>query len=74
MNQAAPVEVARRHRSKFSIQMCQSQIKMEPIRWGVMLWKVKGRHGESVCEERVFGSVSIGNLILCQKAQAKVGE
>lgn len=30
--------------------------------------------GENVCEARVFGSVSIGNLILCQMAQAKAGE
>lgn len=48
---------------------------METIRWGVMLWKVKGRHGEKVyVKERVFGSVSTGNLIPCQTAQAKAGE
>lgn len=30
--------------------------------------------GESVCEgKRVFGSVSTGNLIPCQTAQAKAG-
>lgn len=28
--------------------MCQPQIKIEPIRWDVMLWKVKGRHKEYV--------------------------
>lgn len=48
---------------------------MEPNRWGVMLWKVKGRHGEEVyVKQRVFGSVSTGNLIPCQTAQAKAGE
>lgn len=30
--------------------------------------------GESVCEKKVFGSVSTGNLIPCQTAQAKAGE
>lgn len=41
-------EIALRHRFKFSIKVCQSQIKVEPIGWDVMLWKVKGRHRETV--------------------------
>lgn len=48
---------------------------MEPNRWGVMLWKVKGWHREEVyVKQRVFGSVSTGNLIPCQTAQVKAGE
>lgn len=48
---------------------------MESIRWGVILWKVKERHGARVyVKRRVFGSVSTGNLIPCQTAQAKAGQ
>lgn len=39
------------------------------------MWKVEGSHGEKVyVKKRVFGSVSTGNLIPCQTAQAKAGE
>lgn len=48
---------------------------MDPICWGVMLWKVKGKARGRKCKwRRVFGSVSTGNLIPCQTAQAKAGE
>lgn len=40
-----------------------------------MLLKIKGRNRETVyVKNRVFGSVSSGNLIPCQTAQAKTDE